>query len=125
MGRPKSAKNKAAAKPATADVAKTVSKARAVREALSAGMDSPGEIADFAKSNFGLEIPKMRASAYKAQVKARGSRPAKRGRPPKSASHPRIVPAGEGDLLDALEAMRPLVASLGVEKVKSHAELLG
>lgn len=96
-----------------------------MRQALAAGMEAPGDIAAFAESNFGVEILKMQASAYRALITSRGNRPARRGRPPKDASHPKIVPTGEGHLLDALEAMKPLVASLGVEKVKRLAESLG
>jgi hypothetical protein len=34
------------------------------------------------------------------------------------------VPTGEGDLLDAMAAMKPLIASLGPEKVKKIVDLL-
>ena len=33
--------------------------------------------------------------------------------------------SGDGDLLEALEAMKPLVASMGAEKVKRLVDLLG
>jgi hypothetical protein len=134
MGRPKGSKNvKAEAEPKPAvNAGAATSKAEAVRQALSAGMDTPGDIAAFAKSNFGLDIPKPQASAYKAQIKARESKvKATRGRKPRAAVDdylappPKIVATGEGDLLDAMEKMKPLVASLGVERIKRIAELLG
>ena len=37
----------------------------------------------------------------------------------------KIDAIGDGDLLDALEKMKPLVASLGPDKVKRIVDLLG
>jgi hypothetical protein len=135
MGRPKGSKNaKPEAEPTPAAVAESaVSKAEAVRQALSAGMDAPGDIADFAKSNFGLDIPKPQASAYKAQIKAKGqktnSETPKRGRKPKAAVEAHVAPAkieakGDGDLLDALKSLKGLVSMHGADKVKSMVDLL-
>ncbi len=74
-------------------------------------------------------------SAVKATEKKKAGAPkAKRGRKPKAASQavedylappPTIVPTGEGDLLDALAAMKPLIAQYGAEKVKKMVDLLG
>jgi hypothetical protein len=125
VGRPKGAKNKAAAKPPPPGADKTVSNAQAVREALAAGIEAPGDIADFAKSNFGLDIPKMQASAHKSQLRGRGEIPTKCRRSTKDAGQPKIVPTGEGDLLDALEAMKPVIAQYGAEKVKKMVDILG
>jgi hypothetical protein len=38
---------------------------------------------------------------------------------------PKIEAKGDVDLIEALEAMKPLVASLGAEKVKRLVDLLG
>ena len=101
------------------------------REAIAAGMETPDDAVEFIRKKFGIEMSKPHFSAVKAQEKKKTmSAPAKRGRKPKAAvegylAPPKIVPTGEGDLLDAIEAMKPLVASLGVEKVKRIAELLG
>ena len=64
----------------------TPSKAEAVRRAMAAGLDSPGDIADFARSKFGLEIAKPQVSAYKAQTKAK-----ERGNEPRTQA---AMPAG-------------------------------
>ena len=41
-----------------------------------------------------------------------------------SGPPPKVVPTSEGDLLEALEAMKPLVASLGADNVKKIVDLL-
>ena len=49
----------------------SISKAEAVRNALAEGHDKPGDIADFARKHYGLEISNQQVSAYKSQNKAR------------------------------------------------------
>lgn len=133
MGRPKKT-TPTESTPTQPEVATTVTKTEAVRQALAEGLDSPGDIAAFAKAKYGLEIPKPQVSAYKAQAKkkaADGSSNGKPGRKPKAsvedylAPPPKLAPTGDGDLLDALEAMKPLVANLGKERVHRLVELLG
>ena len=71
-------------------------------------MDKPGDIADFARSHFGLDIPKQQVSAYKALAKkkqAEGEERQQQGRKPKAAvegylAPPKIEAKGDGDLLD-------------------------
>jgi hypothetical protein len=86
--------------------------------------------------NFGLDIPKPPASAHKAQLKAKGRKKedetrAKRGRKPKAAVEgylappSKVMPTSEGDLLDALKAMKPLIAQYGQEKVREMVDLPG
>ena len=79
-------------------------------------------------------MSKPHFSAVKSQLKKReGGGAAPKGRPgrkPEAAvegylAPPKVVPTGEGDLLEALEAMKPLVARLGVEKVKRIVDLPG
>jgi hypothetical protein len=121
----------------------TVSKAEAVRIALSEGLESPGDIHDFIKARFGHDIPNQTISSYKAQEKARQAKkaeavapvaePAKRGRKPKAAVAAPVQPVaaqkpvanGQLDLLDALTAMKPLIAQYGADQVKKMVDLLG
>lgn len=114
------------------EIDKGITKVQAVRNALDEGLEKPGGIADFALSRYGLVIAKQQISAYKSQIRSKqriGEVVSKRGRKPKDAvkgylAPPRITPSGEGDLLDAMEAMKPLVASLGAERVKRLVDLL-
>lgn len=106
-------------------------KAQAVREALAKGIEAPGDIADFALSTYGLDIPKQQIGSYKSQAKSKGAvTGAKRGRKPKAAAvegylaPPKIEAKGDGDLLDALEALKPLIASLGADKVRRLVDVL-
>lgn len=105
-----------------------ISKAEAVRQALSAGMDRPADGVEFIKAHYGIEIENQTFSTYKAQQKARAAK--KEVAKPKAAvegylAPPKIEAAGDGDLLGAMEAMKPLVASLGADKVKRIVDLLG
>jgi hypothetical protein len=113
---------------------KAVSKSAAAREAIAQGIESPEDAVAFIKKRFGIDMSKPHFSAVKSSLKKReagGVAPKGRpGRKPKAAvegylAPPKVVPTGEGDLLDALEVMKPLIASLGVEKVKRIVELLG
>jgi hypothetical protein len=87
----------------------------------------------FIRKRFGIEMGPQHFSAVKSQFKRQGGPPrGKRGRKPKQAVEGYLAPPprqrqvdGETGLLSAMEAMKPLVESLGVEKVKRIAELLG
>ena len=145
MGRPRTAKHPKAEHAAPPEPGpeehaeppaggKAVSKSAAAREAITQGIDSPDDAVAFIKQRFGIEMSKPHFSAVKSQLKKRdadGAAPKGRpGRKPEAAvegylAPPKVVPTGEGDLLEALEAMKPLVASLGVEKVKRIVDLLG
>lgn len=109
-----------------------ISKVDAVRRALAEGADTPEDGTDYIRKTFGIEMTRQHFSSTKSQLKSRGAKKGdgKPGRKPRSMegilSPPKTRAAnGEGDLLAALEAIKPLVASLGVEKVKKIAELLG
>jgi hypothetical protein len=115
-------------------VGKAISKAHAVRAALAAGFDGPQEGTAYIRKEFGIELAPQHFSAVKSQQKKKeGEQKAKGGRKPTSSGvKGYLAPPpkqramdGETTLLAALEAMKPLVASLGVEKVKRLAELLG
>ena len=112
---------------------KAVSKADAVRAALAHGMEKPDDGVAYIKAKFGIDLPKPMWSSYRAQIRARENRSEgqapKRGRKTKAVVQgylvpPKIVPTGEGDLINVMEAMKPLVASLGAEKVKRIVDLL-
>jgi hypothetical protein len=111
---------------------KTISKSEAARQALAAGLEGPEEATDFIKKTFGIEMSRSHFSAVKSQIKAKAEAPpaprGKPGRKPRAAIEGMVKPpkpGSEAGLLEAMEAMKPLVASLGVEKVKRIAELLG
>jgi hypothetical protein len=126
---------KAAPKPAETEDSSTgtISKSEAARQALAAGFEGPEEATDFIKKTFGIEMSRSHFSAVKSQIKAKAEAPpapkGKPGRKPRATVEgiftPPPKPSSEGALLEAMEAMKPLVASLGVEKVKRIAELLG
>jgi hypothetical protein len=108
---------------------KKITKAQAVRDALEDGLDGLDDIVNFAQTRYGLEITKQQASIYKSKekMKAVSSKP---GRKPKAAVEGYLAPPkseakGDGDLIDALEALKPLIAQYGVDKVKRLVEVLG
>lgn len=124
---------------------KGMTKTEAIRRALAAGHEGPQEGTSYIRREFGIEIAPQHFSATKSQIKkkqggekAAGKRgePARRGRKPQEAPSqgvegylappPKQPTAGDApDLLEAMEAMKPLVASLGAEKVKRIVDLLG
>ncbi len=122
----------------TAPPSDTMSKADACRAALAAGIDTAEKAQEFTRSKFGVEIKPTDFALYKSKGK-KAEPPTAKGKPgrkPKAAPSPAIEgylapppapnPPGEQlDLLAAMEAMKPLVAALGVEKVKRIADLLG
>ena len=110
----------------------SISKSAAVRAAVDAGAESPEDGVAFIKAHYGLEISKTHFSAAKSKYKSDGApRKGTRGRKPKAVegilSAPKRARSANGhkDLLAAIEAIKPLVDSLGVERVKKIAELLG
>lgn len=144
MGRPRLAKHPeaiAAPEPAAPTAkeeapASSVSKAEAVRQAMGEGLDSLDEIEGFLKSRFGIEMPRAQLSAYKAQTKKKAaggdeSTKPKRGRKPRQMAEmghvatSKVEAKGDGDLLDALKAIKGLVSAHGVAKVHEMVDLLG
>jgi hypothetical protein len=109
-----------------------VSKAQAVRAAIDAGMRAPTEGVAFVKTRYGIDVSKPHFSAIKSNYKKKAAGPkGQPGRKPKGTIEGYLAPPpkpalnGEPDLLDAMEAMKPLVASLGPDKVKRIVDLLG
>jgi hypothetical protein len=131
---PRKAASKTAPKQPKLDKAPAaVSKSEAARTAIAEGIEAPQDAVAFIKTRFGIVMDPQHFSAVKSQMKKKeGVPPAKRGRKPKSQAvegylAPPPNPRADGDatLLAAMETMKPLVASLGVAKVKKLAELLG
>ncbi len=111
MGRPTPTKSK----PTVASTRpETVSKAEAVRRALAEGIDSPGEIARFAKTKYGLDIPVPQASSYKSQIKSRQNKQ----RMPTAAKV-----TTKSDVIADIEAVKHLVEKLGAEPVRRLVKL--
>jgi hypothetical protein len=105
-----------------------IKKADAIRAALAAGLDSPGDIEGFLKSHYGIEMPRQMISSYKAQQKARDQKKAggeEPARKPRSSSPAPRSGNGEVDIIEALEALKPLVKELGPEKIKRLVDVLG
>src|SRR4051794_14887217 len=113
-----------------------MSKTDAIRAAMAEGIESPGDGVDFIRKRFGLEMSKQHFSATKSKLKTmEGTKKAAPKAAPKAASKPQPVgdyqtppeqPAGrDGNLLDALDQMKPLIAQYGPDQVKRMVDLLG
>jgi hypothetical protein len=119
------------------DTPRKMSKTDAIRAAVAEGHESPGDGVDFIKKRFGIELSKQHFSATKSKLKTTGagqSKEATRVAAPSKKKAARVEgylappeqPAGgEGNLLDALEAIKPLIAQHGAESVKRMVDLLG
>lgn len=112
---------------------KGISTAKAVRDAIAKGIESPAEIVGYLKSQFGIDTTKQMVSSYKSKLKARNNAGTEQGatskhepehRPKASSSVRKSTVNGDGDLLDALASMKPLIAQFGAEKVKKMVDLL-
>jgi hypothetical protein len=94
--------------------ATSISKAEAVRQAMSQGLDAPGDIADYIQSKYGLVMPKTQISSYKAQAKARARR---------KGSREKAKATTASQLLEDIETVKGLVDKLGADQVKRLADL--
>jgi hypothetical protein len=107
-----------------------ITKSEAVRRAIAAGAEQPADGVPFIKTQFGLDISPMHFSAVKAGDKRKGEARPKPGRMPRSAVEGYLAPPakpkaiGEGDLLAAIEAIKPLVAQHGADRVKRLVDVL-
>jgi hypothetical protein len=102
----------------------TISKADAIRAALQAGIESPTAASEYIRKRFGMDVSRTHVSAFKSQKK-KAENPESPGPVEGYLAPPKLEAIGDGDLLDALEMMKPLVASLGADKVKRIVDLLG
>jgi hypothetical protein len=119
--------------------AATMTKADVCRALLAEGITESEDALAAAKSRFGIEIKSTDFSLYKGKQKrgAATQTPAKRGRKPKAfepapPATAQVAPVtrstakvSEPDLIESLETLKPLIASLGAEKVKRLVDLLG
>lgn len=112
----------------------TASKADACRAALAEGITTTEEAVIFARSEFGIEIKPTDFTLYKSKAKRSRNEAAPRGKPgrkPRPAEGHASAPArpraasGESELLEAMEAIKPLVDSMGADRVKRIVDLLG
>src|SRR3954468_24131647 len=119
---------------------KAMTKTEAIRRAVAAGAVTPEDGVAFILKNFGLELSRQHFSATRSKLKTKEGEKAtapkgKPGRKPKQAPSQTVegylapppkpqAAGGETDLLAAMEAMKPLVAALGADKVKRIADLL-
>ena len=120
-----------------ADAGRKISKTDAIRTAVAEGHESPAAGVDFIKKRFGFELSKQHFSATKSKLKTSGGGQANESgratapsgkRPARVEGYlaPPEQPAGrDGNLLDALEAIKPLIAQHGAESVKRMVDLLG
>ena len=124
-----------AEEPATAQNGKSLNKSQAVRAAVDAGHDSPEDGTAYVRQHYGLDIEKQHFSSIKSQYLKKQregeAKPAKkvaalRKRKPLVEGYvaPPPKPEGEPDVLLALEAIKPLIAEYGADKVKRLVELL-
>jgi hypothetical protein len=116
---------------------KVVSKASAVRDAIARGKVTPEDGTSYIKRVYGLDITKQMFSSYKSQEKLRRAKAGSKGKPgrkpragagqsaPGDSASSSNSAKGDANLLDAMEAMKPLVANLGAERVKRIVDLLG
>ncbi len=119
------------------DTPRKMSKTDAIRAAVADGHESPGDGVDFIKKRFGLELSRQHFSATKSKLKTTGGGQAKKASQAPAPARKKAVPvegylappeqpAGrDGNLLDALEAIKPLIAQHGAESVKRMVDLLG
>jgi hypothetical protein len=145
MARKASAPKPEGESPATESAAGTITKAEAIRRALAEGLTKHEDAAPFIKTHFGHDVSPSHFAASKSREKpAEAGQPApKRGRPPgkakavtvtiKRGRKPKAAPTaatpratnGSTDLLAEMEALKPLVESMGKEKAHRIIELLG
>jgi hypothetical protein len=118
-----------------------MSKTDAIRAAMAEGIESPGDGVDFIRKRFGLEMSKGHFSATKSKLKSSEGQGGKKSAPakaaPKAAAKSRPEPVeerkaatarpagGEGNLLDLMEQMKPMVEAHGVDRLKRIVDLLG
>lgn len=104
-----------------------MSKADAIRAALRAGVESPTAASNYIREQFGIDVSKTHFSAFKSLAKRAEKVDAcdACGAVEACPGPPRIEAISDGDLIAALEVMKPLVASLGADKVKRIVDLLG
>ena len=117
---------------------KGMNKSKAARAAIDAGHEKPVAAVAYIKRQFGIDMNPQHFSSIKSNYrKSPGRGQAGRGDLPAAPRRKGATPAVEGyvappprqsdggDLLDALEALKPLIARHGADKLKRMVDLLG
>lgn len=115
---------------------KGMNKSKAARAAIDAGHEKPVAAVAYIKRQFGIDMNPQHFSSIKTNYrKAQGeAKPDKAApAPARKVTSPAVEgyvapppkPADGGDLLDALEALKPLIAQHGADKLKRMVDLLG
>ena len=117
---------------------KGMNKSKAARAAIDAGYEKPIEAVAYIKRQFSIDMDPQRFSSIKsnyrkAQSEAKPGKavpaPAPGRKPATPAVEGYIAPPPKqpdgGDLLDTLEALKPLLAQHGADKLKRMVDLLG
>jgi hypothetical protein len=117
---------------------KGMNKSQSARAAIDAGYEKPVEAVASIKRQFGIDMNPQHFSSIKSNYrKTQGeAMPVKAALVPASARKVTIAavevhvappskPPGEGDLLDTLETLKPLIALHGADKLKRMVDLLG
>lgn len=108
---------------------RSLSKTEAGRLALREGIERPQEAVAFIEKRFGIQMTPMQFSQIKLRLKRREGEAEPSEQTVKGVegylAPPKIEATGEGDLIDVLEQMKPLIARYGAENVKRIVDLLG
>jgi hypothetical protein len=110
---------------------KGMNKSKAARAAIDAGYEKPVEAVAYIKRQFGIDMNPQHFSSIKSNYrKSQGeSKPVKATRKRSDAIEGYVAPPPRqsegGDLLDTLEALKPLIAQHGADKLKRMVDLLG
>ena len=116
---------------------KGMNKSKAARAAIDAGYEKPVAAVAYIKRQFGIDMDPQRFSSIKsnyrkAQSEAKPGKAASApapGRKPATPVEGYVAPPPKqpdgGDLLDTLEALKPLLAQHGADKLKRMVDLLG
>ena len=117
---------------------KGMNKSKAARAAIDAGHEKPVAAVAYIKRQFGIDMnpqhfSSIKSNYKKAQDEAKPVQAASAPAPGRKVATPAVEgyvappprqPDG-GDLLDTLEALKPLIAQHGADKLKRMVDLLG
>lgn len=124
-GRIMARKSKAAQSDGSQQAA-AVTKAEAARAAIAEGIESPKRAVAFIRERFGIDMAPQHFSASKTLERKKGGMKVKvRRAPVRTPAAPVPAPDVEAGLLAAMEAIKPLVASLGADRVRRIVDLVG
>ena len=125
-----------------AAAAKPMMKSQAMDAAIAAGAGSPADAVAYVQEHFGMEISAKQFSPHRSLAKQKASIDARHKAPKPATPAPKPTPpaaplaapptsvaaapkAGPPEVADAVQAIKQLVDTLGVEQVKRIAGLFG